>query len=723
MKIDYSLEIKGEKVTHKPNIEILGPILKSDKRIFEIKVENGYGKTFLLNLIAFSLRGFELKSNEILESLKMRVNQYNNRSSYDLNFNIEYSLPDGRVLKSVKKEDRFITSIWKNGSEGPPVNSNQLHKDITVLYDVPSDPSERLKGVIKNVTTWNKTYLERSQGFREYLQNLERDFGDAIDYAKISDYKKNILSLDQDIKNIQPKVEDNRSIKKKLEVLKLLHRLETNRKRKLVLEKDELKCIKKLKKTPRPQSYSSRNDKELDNLQRFLSNEKETFKNAVLSLIELIEDDSELKEGIYESKSQSKHYQRIRESEFSKIIHSDEPLVMRDKLIDSVEKFSAGLLAHIDDISTSDKAMINKHLTQVVDSLKRMLDYGLEDFLTEILNKDALITLELVEQKLTEYNVKSYSSQIRLLRTIPVDLKKPLSEGFRLRTKIKKENDKKGNGDEIIKYNNLKSELEDVKLKIKNSEREFNDIEKKIAGFSTSYSGLEDFLTVSSHIKTLKSDKSTSIYTEDLDKGIKKIENEFSIINLKKQKLSGNKLSQESLLAIEEDKKEEQFNEDEKAKISKMSHFLKIAETNLYHFNKNGLSENPKVESDEDKEYFKIMGSIIAHSMNNRILRQSGEFIGLEYYDLLNREFHCENKIIIKKDDISTGLASANYLMQRIENVQGKYVVILLDEIGNMSQDSINQVLKSIKKLEKENRLILALLAQPKLTGIEILQY
>jgi nucleoside-triphosphatase THEP1 len=77
--------------------------------------------------------------------------------------------------------------------------------------------------------------------------------------------------------------------------------------------------------------------------------------------------------------------------------------------------------------------------------------------------------------------------------------------------------------------------------------------------------------------------------------------------------------------------------------------------------------------------------------------------------------------VIIRKDDIATGLASANYLRQRIENVEGQYVVILLDEIGNMAQDTLAEVIKSIKKIEEQNRLIIAVLTQPSRQKEEIL--
>ena len=130
-----------------------------------------------------------------------------------------------------------------------------------------------------------------------------------------------------------------------------------------------------------------------------------------------------------------------------------------------------------------------------------------------------------------------------------------------------------------------------------------------------------------------------------------------------------------------------------------------------------------KFESHEDIQFMELAGKIIAYSMDNKLLRADGVFAELKFYDMVKQEFHCGGDLIVKKDDVSTGLASANYLKQRIDNIDGDYVVVLLDEIGNMAQNAINTVIESIKKLEKQNRLVLAIFTRPKSDGIKIIEY
>ena len=178
---------------------------------------------------------------------------------------------------------------------------------------------------------------------------------------------------------------------------------------------------------------------------------------------------------------------------------------------------------------------------------------------------------------------------------------------------------------------------------------------------------------------------------------------------------------------MEDDKNPSKYNDEQKIKIKTFLKVLQIINVNLLSFKtlisnieKGDLS---KFKDVEDIQFMELAGKIIAYSMDNKLLRADGVYAQLNFYDMIRQEFHCNGDLVIKKADVSTGLASANYLKQRIENVEGKYVVILLDEIGNMAQNAINKVIESIKKLENQKRLVLAVLTRPNSNGIKIIEY
>ena len=158
MEIDYKLKILGEKAEYLPRQEFIQPLLKSNKKIFEITAGNGFGKTFLLNLFAYAFYADKLGNESILKTLKERVSDYSNQKAYNLEYNLSFNLPDGKKLHLYKDNLSERIVQFENG---PPIGANSLHKTVTILYDVPVDPSLRLNEVIRDLGVWNSRLREK----------------------------------------------------------------------------------------------------------------------------------------------------------------------------------------------------------------------------------------------------------------------------------------------------------------------------------------------------------------------------------------------------------------------------------------------------------------------------------------------------------------------------------------------------------------------------------
>ena len=126
--LDYNLEIIGERVKYTPNKQLLGPILSSNNKIFQLNAKNGVGKTFFLNLIAFALDADKLDDNHILKSLKDRIQDYSNSDYCKLDYSISLDLPDNNKL-SLTKEVNSAKRIQINDS--PPIGHNEFHNKVT----------------------------------------------------------------------------------------------------------------------------------------------------------------------------------------------------------------------------------------------------------------------------------------------------------------------------------------------------------------------------------------------------------------------------------------------------------------------------------------------------------------------------------------------------------------------------------------------------------------
>ena len=118
-KIDYTLHIKGEGKTYDPRPELINPINNSNNKIFEITADNSYGKTFILNLLAYALEADKLDEAKILNSIRNSITRYDNDDSYELEYNINLELPGGKELKLLKeKKGGKLIKL----DDGPPID-------------------------------------------------------------------------------------------------------------------------------------------------------------------------------------------------------------------------------------------------------------------------------------------------------------------------------------------------------------------------------------------------------------------------------------------------------------------------------------------------------------------------------------------------------------------------------------------------------------------------
>jgi hypothetical protein len=540
---------------------------------------------------------------------------------------------------------------------------------------------------------------------------------------KINKYEQNIEHLKSE-KEIT--LSDISSVKRLLSNLNhadLLKKLQRSNKKIEKLESERTKITSELKKNPKPNKEEQKDSKTIASLNNSYDLESRKFKESITQLIETIETKPDIKQYIHNDHSADQAYDAIQQTEFRNIIYADD----FHKAQTSFESNFSIVRGHIDKLileeEKSDKAIIKSNLEQLLSSLENIVNLGLQDILENILNKRTIETIKLVEDKLSEYTIENYSHQKSVLGTTEKTVKSSIIEGYKISIKLRKEQRKSGDNQQYQKYELNKRQLEETKQAIRAENSRKTSIISMLRQHDPNLDVMSSGEVVSRKVSNLLEHSLIKKYSDDIDQGIKKLGQELASLKLKQTNNDGKINEQKYLLEMEKKKKTETYTQKQQDLIRNTMRFVQISTTNLDDFNTNALGESPIIRTEEDAKYFKVMGSIIAHSMNNRILRSDGKYINLENYDLLKKEFHCENDIIIMKDDISTGLASANYLMQRIENVVGKYVVILLDEIGNMSQDSMDQVIASIKKLEKQNRLVLAILAKPNSKGIEIIKY
>ena len=724
--LNYNLEIIGEKENYTPNKQILEPILSSEKKIFEITADNSYGKTFILNLIAYALSAEKLDGDRILSTLKDSIARYDDNDAYSLDYSIDIELPDKKKLSLTKEKGRSKLIQINNGA---PISYNQLHKDLSIIYDVPTNPSERLNAVIKDLGVWNENLLEKFIKISRYLNDVTKEFDSVRNEDKIHEYKKKWDEKKEEISGISEELKSNEELLKELTKLVNLKQLKSYLKTKQETQKVELKQKKAFKLLKKPQKIEKKDELKVQNLTRQLAEKELVFKNLISKLISHIQSDNELSEFIKDDKVNGKHYDSIKEKNLKQIISSSNYILDQKKFMESIDYIKSQVLNFINEKKNSKTYIINNIYKELIAVLENLIENDIDHLFKTATSVDTSKIKTQIESIIKEHKIKNYDSIRVFFKNELNPLKGYFAQYFRDYNAYVKETNKKLVNNTDSKYYEVQAKLKETQIKLKQVKSNF-DITMGVCARdlnindTSRFDSLEKITDLEYNIKkkcSFDDEKQTSsAYKSEIENRITKLEER--IINFEKEERIF-KLTYEK----ENKKNQSKYNDNQKKKIEKFFRIIRTIITNTSNFKRlisnieNG--DLNKFKDSEDIQFIEIAGKIIAYSMDNKLLRKDGEFVDLKFYDMKKQEFHCSGDLIIKKEDVSTGLASANYLKQRIENVEGKYVVVLLDEIGNMAQNALNKVIESIRKLDTQNRLVLAMFTRPNSNGIKIIEY
>ena len=724
--LNYNLEIIGENTNYTPRKEIIDPIVSSDKKIFEITADNSYGKTFILNLIAYALDADKLDSDRILPAIKDSISRYDDQNSYNLDYTIDLVLPDNKKLSLTKEKGRGKL-IQIDG--GPPISHNLLHSDLSVIYDVPSNPSERLNAVIKDLGIWNNNLMSKFNKISRYLNNVTKEFDSVRDEEKIAQLKSKSLKYEIEIEEKIFELDYKKEILKELTTLTNLSQLSKYLTVELKTESEIFKLTAAFKLLKKPQKIEKKDELKIKQYTSELNQIEINFRNLIAKLIKFINRDIEISEMINEDMSSLRHYDNIIEKEIKDIVSAENHYVELERFTKSVDYIKDRILLFIEKKKSDKSYIIHNSYKEFIVLLESLMENNIDHLLKTATSVDSSKLKTQLESIIKEHKIKNYDEVKNFFRNDLKPLKGQFSQYFRTSNQLKKENKKKLVSNTESKYYEVDAKLREKKATLKKVKGFItsstvncsNDMEiRDLSRFDTSGKIADLQYIVEKRV-------SNSKLTDNLQEAKEDITRDINTIKKIKGNLEVEKKMNDRIFTKEDSKNLSIFNDQQKKRIKLFDRMISRIIANTSQF-KEMISEIEtgdlsKFKDEEDIQFIDIAGKIIAYSMDNKLLRADGEFVELISYDMVKQEFHCSDNLIIKKDDVSTGLASANYLKQRIENVEGKYVVVLLDEIGNMAQNALDKVIDSIKKLEDQNRLVLAVFTRPNSNGIKIINY
>ena len=724
MEINYNLTILGEKVHYTPRKEIVEVLADTSHNIFEITAGNSYGKTFLLNLIAYACFADQLSDKHILSSIKNSISRYNDTDYCNLDYEIKLKLPNDEVLILRKRvnEERKI-----NFKGEDILNSEDFHSAVTILYDVPTDPSERLNAVINDLGNWNNNLLKKMTGYWKYLRGLQSDFNDVRNESEIEKLEQGILSLVKQIQTVDKQLIHINKIIADINIIKEIDYLTIQQKKQKPLEDKLASFQRKLKTLKKPAKIKLL---DTDTLSQLLQKNVEfltDFKNILIEWETLVKENISLSELIRKNPNLKASFNIIISTELDDLVKSNNYVDTINNFKTNIQYIQEEMLLLIRREEQGKGAIVYRFLKQFLEEINSLVDSDADDILEDLTHINSRDLIKEIEKNI-KCNEGPDFSQIKDFFNYRLEnISNIIQSYFDLNNQIRKVQNQNGIDKAGEVYYHCKAEIDELKDKVKKGNVDINKLKHRISdNLGINEEKLES-LEKTNRILATKNIK----YKDSIKIGIDKFLQEQKIIReslrSKKDQLEETKNMNSVRREIELRKSPSKFTSEEENRINKLIRSMQIMIKNLGDFNDVISSINSgdleEFDHEEDLRFIDIAGRLIAYSMDNKILRVDGEYIKLNNYNLIRKEFYCEGDIVIRKEDISTGLASANYLKQGITNVEGDYLIILLDEIGDMSRDTMKEVVKSIKTVENQNRLVTALFTRPSSDGIKINKY
>lgn len=720
MDINYSLNIIKEQKVFTPNAQLITPIISSRNRIFEIKARNGYGKTFLLNLIAYSLRGSELKENKdtIKKSLKDVISRYNDSEYYNLEYNIKFDLPDGKELLATKIGDEINTCFTLNESKEFDSNcgANNLHKDLTILYDVPTDPAERLNGVLANITNWNDNIYKSITEKLRILEDLSVKSSQTKNQELIDSLKKEFEKYEKSLSDLDIQIKTNSELYKKLQIIEQLKQLNEEYRDYEVLFQTNKHDIDRLASLKKPQQVQKRDESKLVELNRLKTTEINSLKLLIISLFKIV-NNPEVNQFIG-LKGNSRNYNQIQNLDYGNIAQID------IEEINQIKKYLHQLVLELNDfISQKEKSPENK-LAAEYEFFASFLNQINSEIFSEIFKTKKDEIVKIVQNKLQKLKPDTnFDDEKAFLNKCEERFNEKLGSIFKLENAISTESKKSLGNDKLeIEYNSAADKASTSDINLRKCKSRISTIKGKLSMWGVLETHIENKKNCTNYLSSLQSNSTIRGLVMNLDYSLIEISRKIETSKIEEASQKQKREIVRLKLEAENEKMPEILNEYEKIRLMRIIKVFRATSIVLSKFNTiSTLTKERKDLTSLKSEtvdligvrFLMIAGKIIAQSMENKIIRSEGNFERFKSIDLLKQEYILEDGRIIKQADISTGQSSGNYLKQRILNLEGKYIIILLDEIGNMDEFVLKEVISAIKEIDKQKRLVLALLAQP----------
>jgi exonuclease SbcC len=175
-----------------------------------IEGPNSIGKSTLLNIVALGFWGIESKKIHpaLLEKMSTLLNSDYQRLKFHLEINSE---KEKLVLKSVKASLDKTEIMHEESIDGKtfkPITRERFEDKYNLIYDIVSNPIERLYDLLKDLREEERQYGNRIRDFGTYLRQTLKDIDISRNQERLNEVTRKIDSIRQENTDITNNLPD-----------------------------------------------------------------------------------------------------------------------------------------------------------------------------------------------------------------------------------------------------------------------------------------------------------------------------------------------------------------------------------------------------------------------------------------------------------------------------------------------------------------------------------
>jgi len=159
-----------------------------------IEGPNSSGKSTILNIIALGLLGG--KSRKINPILLKRMNSLLNSEYQKVEFKMEISSENEKLILRSRKDDpnrsEIILEESTDGKPYKPISFEKFESRYNLIYDIPTNPTERLYDLIKELKEEQLRYGNRFKEFGWFLRDTIKEITQHRDPKRLEELKERL---------------------------------------------------------------------------------------------------------------------------------------------------------------------------------------------------------------------------------------------------------------------------------------------------------------------------------------------------------------------------------------------------------------------------------------------------------------------------------------------------------------------------------------------------